>query len=123
LTAKRTLPPELAEAGKATQFKPGEGGRPKGSRNKLGEAFISALQADFREHGDEAIRRTREEKPAEYIKVLAGILPKEIEIRRPLEDLSDDELVNAIELIRASIGADPEGVGIREDEAPRGKPH
>src|SRR6202046_5538586 len=95
---------------------PGGPGRPKGSRHALGETFIAALQADFNEHGEEAIKRTREEKPAEYVKVLASLLPKEVEIKRPLEDMSDDELVNAIELIRASIAFSPESTGARRDE-------
>jgi hypothetical protein len=123
MTKKGKVPAALAAVRAATQFKPGNGGRPKGSRNRLGEAFISALQADFKEHGDEAIRRTREEKPAEYVKVLASLLPKEVEIKRPFEDLSDDELHNAIQLIRASIASDPEGSGDGGGEAPRGKPH
>jgi hypothetical protein len=37
------------------QSKPGNPGRPKGSRNKLGEAFIQALAEDFERHGAEAI--------------------------------------------------------------------
>lgn len=102
---------------------PGGPGRPKGSRHALGESFISALQADFHEHGEAAIKKAREEKPAEYIKVLASILPKEIEIKRPLEDLTDDELINAIELIRASAAFNPEGAGVRNSEAPVRKPH
>lgn len=102
---------------------PGGPGRPKGSRHALSESFISALQADFRAHGEEAIRRTREEEPAAYVKVLASLLPKEVEIKRPLEDLTDDELVNAIELIRASVAFNPDGDGVRSSETPRGKPH
>lgn len=121
--AKRTLPPALALAAKATQFKPGQGGRPKGSRNKLNEAFIQALCADFDTHGAEVIQRTREEKPDVYMKVVASLLPREVEIKRPLEDMSDDELVNAIELIRASIRYDPAGASERGDEAATGKPH
>src|SRR5262245_36762420 len=39
------------------QFKPGNPGRPKGSRNKLGEAFIQALAEDFERHGAEVIER------------------------------------------------------------------
>jgi hypothetical protein len=38
-------------------FKSGNPGRPKGSRNKLGEAFLDALHADWQEHGTEAIAR------------------------------------------------------------------
>ena len=48
-------------------IKPGEvrnpKGRPKGSRNQLGEDFISALQADFKEHGTEVIAAVRADRP------------------------------------------------------------
>ena len=39
------------------QFEPGQGGRPRGSRNKLGEDFINALADDFAKHGAVAIER------------------------------------------------------------------
>jgi hypothetical protein len=118
------IPPEKKIVGRPfLPGHPGGPGRPKGSRHALSESFIAALQADFRVHGEEAIRKTREEKPAEYVKVLASLLPKEVEIKRPLEDLTDDELVNAIELIRASVTFNPEGVGGRNSETPFGKPH
>jgi len=55
-------------------------GRPKGSRNKLGEAFLKALHEDFTKHGAEAIVAVRETKPDAYMKVIASILPKEIEL-------------------------------------------
>ena len=59
-------------------FKPGEGGRPKGARNKLGEAFLEALAADFQESGIEAIKVTRENDPTAYCKIVASLLPKEV---------------------------------------------
>ena len=63
-------------------FKPGQSGnpagRPKGSRSKLGDEFLKALLADFEAGGIEAIRLTRTEKPSDYGKVIASILPKEI---------------------------------------------
>lgn len=90
---------------------PGGPGRPKGSKNKLGEAFIAALCADFTQHGDKAVVEVRQNDPAAYLRVIASILPKELEIKRPLADLTEDELANAIELIRATIAASPEGVG------------
>ena len=37
------------------RFRPGNSGRPKGSRNKLGEDFIAALAEDFAKHGMKAI--------------------------------------------------------------------
>jgi hypothetical protein len=57
--ASRSTPaPDKARDGR---FKPGQSGnpagRPKGSRNKLGQAFLDALQADFEQHGVAAIVR------------------------------------------------------------------
>lgn len=54
-------------------------GRPKGSRHKLGEDFLKALLADFDENGIQAIKDMRDKNPADYVKVVASILPKEIE--------------------------------------------
>jgi len=54
------------------------GGRKPGSRNKLGEAFIEALNADFEQHGEAVIAAVRIEKPDQYLKVIASILPREI---------------------------------------------
>lgn len=54
-------------------------GRPKGARAKLGEAFLEAMLADFTQHGDGVIEIVRDEKPDQYLRVVASILPKEIE--------------------------------------------
>lgn len=63
-------------------FKPGQSGnpagRPKGARSKLGEAFLKALFGDFEQHGVMTIEKVRSERPADYIKVIASLLPKEL---------------------------------------------
>src|SRR5262245_24927644 len=76
-------------------------GRMKGSRNKLGADFLYALQRDFEEHGEAVIRIVRVEKPAEYLKVIASILPKELEISdgSRLKELSDEQLDSIIEFV------------------------
>lgn len=81
---------------------PNPAGRPKGSRNKLGEDFVSALYEDFQTHGIKAIEAVRADKPAEYLKVIASLLPKEIKISDD-RDLSDDELDKRIRLLALAL--------------------
>jgi hypothetical protein len=53
-------------------------GRPRGSRNKLSEDFLSALCADFDKHGAASIVNMRENDPSGYVKVVAGLVPKDV---------------------------------------------
>jgi hypothetical protein len=80
---------DVTEPNRPNLFQPGQSGnpagRPKGARSKLGEAFLNAMQEDFAKHGVEAISVVRQEKPDQYLKVVASILPKEL-------DLSDDTM-------------------------------
>jgi hypothetical protein len=55
-------------------------GRPKGSRNKLSEDFLSVLCADFEEHGPAAVVTMRENDPSSYVKVVAGLVPKDMNV-------------------------------------------
>ena|ERR1043165_4055201 len=91
-----------------TRFKPGQvanpKGRPKGSRNKLGEAFLAALHADFEEHGVAVIAKVRTEKPDAYLKVVASILPQKIEVEHT-DNLTDDERRNRIREIAEQLGS------------------
>lgn len=77
-------------------------GRPKGARNKLGEAFLEALHEDFEANGAEAIVKCRSEKPDAYLKVIASILPKELKISNE-SDLTDDELITQLRQLDALI--------------------
>lgn len=104
----------------APAWKPGQSGnpagRPKSARSRISEAFLEAIAADFAEHGVETIARVRNEKPDQYLKVIAGLLPKDINIRTDdLDALSDDELLSRIreldeELRDAVYGKDSEKV-------------
>jgi SepF-like predicted cell division protein (DUF552 family) len=80
------------------------GGRVKGVRNKISQAFLEALSKDFDEHGEAAIKIMRVEKPTEYCKVIASILPKEFEItENKLVEMDDSELDAIIEFARRSL--------------------
>lgn len=81
-------------------------GRPKGARSQLGEDFLKALHDDFETHGVEAIQQCRTEKPVEYVKVIASILPKELNVKiDPLEEMTDDELIERIHQLRSAVDA------------------
>jgi hypothetical protein len=59
-------------------FEAGNPGRPEGTRSKLGKAFISAMLKDFEAYGAATIELARMEDPLGYVKVVAGLLPKEV---------------------------------------------
>jgi hypothetical protein len=69
------------------------GGRPKGSRTKLSETFMRDLLADWEQHGPEALAKARENKPDVYVRVVASLMPREIDVRSTAhDDLSDEEI-------------------------------
>src|SRR6516225_1481026 len=84
--------------------RPKTGGRAKGAKNRLSHAFLTALAEDFEQHGLEALKIARIEKPVEYIRIVAGLMPKEFEIiDSRLTDLSDEELDVFIAKLRAQL--------------------
>ena len=104
----------------------GSTGRPKGSKNRLNWAFVTALAQDFEEHGIETIRICRVEKPNEYLKIVAGLMPREFTLEdNRLGELSDDELDAVIEYARQRLTIKREltiDVGSREEPALNGEP-
>ena len=75
--------PQPTERQLATRFQPGQSGNPAGSRAKcrykLSEAFVRALWLDFQEHGDKAIASVRENRPQDYLKIIALLVPRQEE--------------------------------------------
>jgi len=91
---------------KEHRFQPGHpptpgGGRPAGSRNRLTTLLLNSLVADFEQFGPAAVKLMRLERPAEYIKVIASLVPKELLVQESaLSEMSDDELVENLAIIR-----------------------
>ena len=84
------------------KFGPGNPGRKPGSRNKLQAKFLDSLAADFETEGEAVIRFVRADKPVDYLKIIASVLPKELLMPdSPLNDVSDDDLAEAIAIYRA----------------------
>lgn len=71
----------MAERSKSGQFLPGHkgvGGRPLGSRNRLGEKFLDDLQAIWKKKGRAALERVASDDPATLVKVVASVLPRQL---------------------------------------------
>lgn len=93
-------------------------GRPKGSRNKLSEAFLRDFCADYEEHGKDIIKEIRTEEPREYFKAMVSLLPKEVDLKiDPLERMTDEELDEFISRIEALEGKGETGEGEAEGES------
>lgn len=88
----RPKPEQDGKTGRFVAGNSGNGGRPKGSRNKLGEAFIQDMYENWMENGVSTIETVRLEKPDQYLKVVASILPQQMEIKTPEDGLTDDQL-------------------------------
>jgi len=86
------------------RFPPGQSGnpagRPKGARNKHSESFINAFAQDFEQHGAAVIEKVRKDRPQDYLKVAAALLPKQMEVKTAgtgsMSELSDAELMNIL---------------------------
>jgi len=102
VTTAQKLPGKPFKAG--TEWTGNRLGRPRGSKHKLSEEFIAALCEDFDQHGIAAIKKVRDEKPADYLRVIASVIPKEITVNpNPLEDMTDEELSEALGRVNALI--------------------
>lgn len=97
----RTVPKQL------TPWKPGQSGNPKGrpqnAKQKLSDSFLADMLAAWEAKGKIAIDRVIEERPHEFIKAVAAIMPKEVNVRtQVVQELSDDELTAALIALRTA---------------------
>jgi hypothetical protein len=87
----------------------------------LSHTFLEALHKDFAEHGEEAIKICRIERPSEYVKIVAGLMPRELDItNNTLTEIDDQQLVEFIEYVRLQLTSRIERIGSREGETADG---
>jgi len=84
-------------------------GRKVGSRNKLGEAFVADLHADWAQHGSAVIERVRKEDPAAYLRVIASLMPRKMEADVSVGVFHDaTSVLEAFRMASELTGADPD---------------
>lgn len=80
-------------------------GRKPGSRNKLGEQFISDLRDVWEEMGVEALQRCAREEPAQFVRVVASLMPKTIDINQT-HSIDGQSVLDAFRAAVAMLGND-----------------
>ena len=92
------------------------GGRSKGSRRKLTDAFIRALARDFEAHGEAVIKRVREDNPAAYFKGMLSLVPKDVSVEGELRQAPlDTEPMLATMAFLESIVSECDDPPVNED--------
>src|SRR5262245_27335441 len=79
-------------------------GRVLGSRHELEKSFIQAYVRDFDLHGSHVIERVREEDPSTYLRIAAGLLPKDVNIHTRPAALSVEEFAERFRDLVARAG-------------------
>jgi hypothetical protein len=91
---------------KTGRFLPGNsgfGGRPKGARNKLTTEFFDDFCSAWQKHGAKALEQVAESSPRDFVRVAAMLMPKEFELKTPLDDMTDVELADLIAAVQSPI--------------------
>ena len=120
------------------QFQLGHiGGRPKGARNRLAHRVFEDILTHWCEpaapganmcKGQEALETLYKEKPGEYLRLTASVLPREFIFENVTSDLDDeqiDELLLALRqrMIEArtapALLASPDADGVGNEPEPR----
>jgi hypothetical protein len=91
---------------KTGRFLPGNsgfGGRPKGARSRLTTEFFADFYAAWQEHGAKALKDVAEKSPRDFVRAAAMLMPKEFEIKTPLDDMTDADLADLITAVQSLI--------------------
>ena len=67
------------------------------------------LASDFAQHGADAVKALRLERPHDYLKLVAAFMPKNLPPANPtVEDMTDDEFIRVLNALRPrATGGNP----------------
>ena len=92
-----TVDPSKFEREANGYIKKGSGGRVAGTRNKLSHAFVSDALESWHKNGKAALEIVFREKPDVYVRVMAGIIPRELVMSDgKIDTISEDDLDAAL---------------------------
>ena len=84
-------------------------GRPKGMQNKFSGFRQDLYEAYQKNGGVEWLAKWAKKQPTQFMQIMSKLLPKvvesSVEIKRPIGELSNDELLGIIQRKRSDNGA------------------
>jgi hypothetical protein len=81
----------------------------------LADAFVRDVLGDWREHGVSAIAAVRSERPHEYLKLVTGLLAKDLQAKgNELDALTDDQLAAELDGLLAQLARAGGHTGARD---------
>ena len=87
----------------------GKSGNPKGKaigrRDSITNAFLKDLDEEWRENGRQALKDAREQQPALFVKVVASLLPRDVQISAADSFLEALKEINAARQQLRALGA------------------
>jgi hypothetical protein len=98
------VPEKDPKTGRFLAGNSGNGGRPKGARSKLGEQFCQDVYEKWQQAGARCIDEMIADKPGDFVKLVATMLPKEMNLTvSDGSDLSDEELHDRIRNLASQL--------------------
>jgi hypothetical protein len=71
-------------------------------QSKVPSAGLHAvLASDFAQYGADAVKALRLERPNDYLKLVAALIPKDIPVANPtVEEMTDDEFIRVLNALK-----------------------